>query len=402
MSVYDAFFGRWPGLNLQVLAPEHRGTDVYRQSSIITTMWQGVTGSTITLETVPLDIYDQQVAHALAENTADLVLVPAPWLPWLASQRWLAPLDPLVAESGPAWAAYADRANHPALYSELNFEQTRYLIPAFAEVQIVAYRQDWIDRIGAKPVPVPITLQRLLELVEGLHASPDYTGAWIGQSSHDAMGAWLSLFFSSGGVLADATDQIGLNSDAGRRSLSMLRDLPKVPSKEGPGSDQIFSDKPGSPGLCLLWSSEAHDVLSPEMTACFDRLGYTCLERSAGWSWSFAINSRSENPLQALAFALWATSKDNDRLQGMRSGAPVRVTTFSNAAGRNACPWYEVLSEALDRKPGLPGAVWMPAALMTLSTMVSKVLESSLQIDRALSLAEEELALIQQQTGITE
>lgn len=388
MSQRDVFFRNWQGSTIHILAVGDPAVDVYRADRPITQAWKQATGMAVDLEIVAWPDYVGKVFEVLGANDSTYDVVMAPgffWLPSFASSGWLVPLDSLLEKLADAWHAYDDADIMPNLRAEMSFGGQRYLLPSFAEVQMIFYRKDWIEEAGVGPVPIPLPVERFAEIARALHNPPLRYGTHLKGGTAESFPEWLPFHSALGGELFDSDERPVFGGQAGLKSLSFLANLKDVCGPDMAQSDNdsvLHLMRDGKLGIVNHWSGQAAlaaaRVHNPQYA---DRYGYSYFEHPWGSVWSFGVTSASQNKLAATAYLLWATNAENDRLQGQHSGSPARLSTF--AAGDDH-PWYPALRAALEHKRTFPSFVSFSERLGALYELVHEVLAGTSSVDAAL------------------
>jgi len=372
---------------IRILAIGDPASELYRSNGPLTGSWTEKTGIKVDVDIRPWAEYADLVFAELASGrgTCDVVMLPGFfWLPSMASKGYLSPLEDLLPRAEEAWKAFDFEDIPLSLRKELFFKNTHFLIPAFAEVQTVVYRQDLLEAAGVPPLQRPVPMDRYIETAETLHSPPTVYGTLLKGGPAESFPEWLPFLSAAGGGLFGPDERPVFDSAAGRESLRMMCSLREVsaPGVETADNEAVNSlIRSGKVGIVNHWSGQ----LGPLSVQAAGRYGYTYLEHPWGTVWSFGITSASRNKEAALAYLLYAANPANDILQGDLSGSPVRNATYRT----NRHPWYRTVAEALERKNSFPSFVRFGDLAGHLYSMVTEVLAGGVEPRRALRQAAE-------------
>jgi multiple sugar transport system substrate-binding protein len=288
---------------------------------------------------------------ASKDATLDVVLIdvirPAQW----AAAQWAEPLDSyLGAEKDAVMSKYL-----PA-YREANTVDGKVMaLPYFADVQLLYYRKDLLEKHGVAPPKTWAELttgaKKIMEAEKNTNLSGFQTA---GSPIEGTVCTYLVPMWGAGGTLTDKAGKLQLSSDAAKKPFDLWADM-KVSGVTPPDLAAIPTDKIRQnfqAGNLLygmtwgyVWNRAQNDADStvkgkvgvvplPGFTA--DKAA-TCIG-----GWQLAVTAFSKNKAEAVKLARWLSSPEVSKMQAIEaSHLPVFAEVYADADVLKANPWFK-------------------------------------------------------------
>jgi multiple sugar transport system substrate-binding protein len=288
---------------------------------------------------------------ASKDATLDVVLIdvirPAQW----AAAQWAEPLDSyLGAEKDAVMSKYL-----PA-YREANTVDGKVMaLPYFADVQLLYYRKDLLEKHGVAPPKTWAELttgaKKIMEAEKNTNLSGFQTA---GSPIEGTVCTYLVPMWGAGGTLTDKAGKLQLSSDAAKKPFDLWADM-KVSGVTPPDLAAIPTDKIRQnfqAGNLLygmtwgyVWNRAQNDADStvkgkvgvvplPGFTA--DKAA-TCIG-----GWQLAVTAFSKNKAEAVKLARWLSSPEVSKMQAIEaSHLPVFAEVYTDADVLKANPWFK-------------------------------------------------------------
>lgn len=293
----------------------------------------------VEVESINFARIDNVVIQSTAAGQGpDILNVYTDQLPMHVAARTVRPLDDLVG------AGWADEAKDFVVNTDfLRFDGKLMAIPWEARVWLLWYRQ---DQLKAANLQVPKTLDELKATAARLttDASMGFGfGASTAALGAGAVETFVPLFWAAGGQLFDAAGKTRINSEAGVRTLSYIRDLVAANAmKKSVASmsveDALTSVKAGTLSMTVMGSFRVGAARAAAATA--ETLmtapvpGWTAAAPAPARvaSQTLTVGATSKHPQGALAFIRHYTSPAA-QLAFARAGVmPSRLSTYASPA----------------------------------------------------------------------
>ena len=305
----------------------------------------------------------------------DVITVGPFEVPMWAKQGWLTE----VGKPAAADANYDLNDVFPAMKAGLTYEDGLYALPFYGESSMVFYNKPAMEAAGIT-VPERPTWQEMADIAAKVNKPGELYGACLrGLPGWGEMGAPLGTVINAfGGSWFDMDWKAQLDSPKSAAAIKFYLDLLK--NYGPPGAEQNgFTENETlfTQGKCGFWydaTSAAELLTDPKINPNgYDKVGFAygpSAELKSGnwlWSWNFAIPKDTKNPEAALAFSMWATSKDYQAALVAKEGwgrAPTgsRASTYSNPAYlERAKGFAEIVLNAIEEaNPNEPTAMKVP------------------------------------------
>lgn len=346
----------------------------------------------VTINALPAPT-DQQHHYYLtalgAKNKSfDIMRIDTIWIAEFASAGWLESLEDCMNKT--------DRTSFLPVMEETNvFQGTLYAIPWDANVGLLYYRKDLLEKYHMRP---PGTWEELIELCTQISASESVYGyLWQGKQYEGLICNFIEFISSKNGGIIDSTGNIIIDSERNTMALDLMRDLiwkyrvsPQntYSELEEESSRHLFQQ---GKGLFLrnwtyVWGLCQED---PSMKG---KVGVSLLPRfsdgkpaSVYGGWHLAINAYSGKKEQAWQLIQFLTSHEAQKELAMHaSWMPSRTALYKDQELVEKLPFLPVVESALHDvqiRPNVPCYQWISDILQK---HVNKVLSNRTSSEEAL------------------
>lgn len=288
---------------------------------------------------------------AAKDSALDVVLIdvirPAQW----AAAQWAEPLDSyLGADKDKVMAQYL-----PA-YREANIVNGKVIaLPYFADVQLLYYRKDLLDKHGVKPPTTWAELQASAEKIQKAEGNAQLSGfQTAGAPIEGTVCTYLVPMWGAGGNLTDAAGKLTLTGDAAKKPFELWDNLKKA-SVTPPNLAEIPTDRIRQNfqagnliyGMTwgYVWNRTQNDADSTVKgkTGVVPLPGFTA-DKAATCigGWQLAVTSFSKNKAEAVKLARWLSSPEVSKMQAIEaSHLPVFASVYGDADVLAKNPWFK-------------------------------------------------------------
>jgi len=330
---------------------------------------------------------------------ADLLVVPADWLPALAAGGRIRPLTSSLDQAPPQdWPA----AWSPSFHEGITWGDDVYGLPFHDGPQLLFTRPSLLAERGLEP---PTTWSELLAVAAALHEPASRSGTVLAGApdGHNNVYDLVLHLRRLGGDLIDGTGRIVLDTAPMRAALAFLREV--VTTLVSPAAAQMDSNASGEEfaagrvGVAVNWAGYAalaavgtvgddfacavaptHDDGSPTVTV--NAFWVTCVSTSCA------------DPDRAWDYLRHATSAAMD-LETTRAGASgARRSTWADPDLLVAHPEHALFEQAHAHSRPLPPVPELPALVGVLNTLVDAVVWHGEPVDPALATATADVATL--------
>jgi len=323
---------------------------------------------------------------------ADLLVVPADWLPALAAAGRVRSLTSHLEQTPPeGWPS----AWSPSFHEGITWGSGVYGVPFHDGPQLLFTRPSLLAQHGLEP---PTTWSQLLaqaaELQEpGVRAGTVLAGAPDGHNNVYDLVLHLRRF---GGDLVDTSGRVVLDTAPMRAALAFLREVVTTlvsPTAAGMDSNESGEEfAAGGVGVAVNWAGYASLAAAGEVTDDFACAvapthddGRPTVTVNAFWV--TCVTTSCADPDRAWDYLRHATSAAMD-LETTRAGASgARRSTWADADLLVAHPEHALFEQAHAHSRPLPPVPELPALVGVLSTLVDAVVWHGEPADPALAAA---------------
>jgi len=293
---------------------------------------------TVNLTVLPENEIRQTVTQDVAAGSGQLdVFTIGPFeVPLWAANGWLEE----VGTAAGADPNYDVADLFPSMTAGLTFEDGLYALPFYGESAMTFYRKDLFEAAGLT-MPERPTWDQIAEFAAAINQPGEVSGLCLrGLPGWGEQGAPLTTVINAfGGRWFDEEWNAALSEED---SAAAIRFYIENLQQYGPaGVEQngfTESETLLIQGQCAQWydaTSAAELITDPEINPDFEQVGFAygpSQKLPTGnwlWSWNFAMASNSDAKEAALAFMMWATSKEYIELVVEAEGGWGRAPTGS-------------------------------------------------------------------------
>ncbi|WP_181804047.1 extracellular solute-binding protein [Streptomyces shenzhenensis] len=352
---------------------------------------------TVTARWVELPVLQQSVLRQDAD--ADLLLVPADWLPALAARGAIAGLDGQLARRQPegwpdAWSA--------SFLEGVSFSGQVWGLPFHDGPQLLFTRSDLYAAHGLTP---PATWAELAGHAARLHEPGRCAGTVLAGApdGHNNVYDFLVHLRRYGGDLF-GDDGVVLDGQPARRALSFLRELvttvvdPRAHALDSADSGVEFAE--GRVAVTVNWAGFAALAADGPVAGRFDTAvvpahddGHPTTTVNAFWA--LAVSSRCDRPELAWDYLCHTASAAMDRATSRAGASGVRKSTWTDPDVLGRRPEYRLFEAAHEHSRPLPRIPRIVEVVEVLNELVDAVVwcgeEAGPALARAHARIEDEL-----------
>ena len=288
---------------------------------------------------VPNESRSIYVTNFTARNSKpDIIAVDVIWPGDFAARGWIAPLEDYIAEE-----ELADYL--PGFLAAAQVGGSTYAIPLYIDGIHLFYRADLLDKYE---LDVPTTWEELIAaaqtVVEG-EANPDLAGFVSMWAKIEGLFMnWLAFFQGAGGTFFDADGNLGINSDAGVKSLSTMVGM----LQSGVAPESVLTFRPNDARLLFqqeravflmvqdfVWAELTSDDSPVKDGVALTRVPYfegnDDTNTTVIGGFLLAVNAHSENPGVAADFVKCFTSYESQVQAALIQGkVPTRPAVYDD------------------------------------------------------------------------
>lgn len=306
-------------------------------------------------------------------SAPDIVALTDTWLPGLAAQGLLVPLDAYVESNSLDLSQFL-----PQTLEASRLNGALYGLPRLTDGGLLYYRADLFQ---AADLPVPSTWEEIqhaaLRLKE--EGGLDHGYVWQGAEYDSLACTTLEFVWASGGEVQSVDGRIQFDSPSTRQALAQMLDL--VASGASPAditgyregtSLQAFAQ--GHAALMRNWAY-AWDRVNAEDSTVRGQVGMAPLPASCQLGQTLALSAHSLYPERAFRFMQFLTGYDAQRDLALRlNRPPTRAAVYQEPSLLAARPEYATLGPALTQTRSRPGGAAVMAFSEAISAEVSQML----------------------------
>lgn len=325
---------------------------------------------------------------------ADVLVVPADWLPALASAKRIRPLSARVAEAPPAgWPTAWSRS----FLDGVTWRDEVWGVPFHDGPQLLFTHR---HAFAAAGLPAPATWTELMASATVLHG-PGRAGTVLGGApdGHNNVYDFVLHLWRCGGDLLDG-DTVVLDSPAAVEALAFLRGVATslVPDDahelDSNGSGAAFAE--GRVAVTVNWAGYAALASAGAMAGAFEtRVAPTHDDgsptRTVNAFWATVLTSTCSDPDLAWSYVRHAASPEMDLATTLRGACGARRGTWSHPDVVADHPEYALFDAAHAHSRPLPRVPELPAIVDVLNDLVEAVVWLGRDAATELSRAQHEL-----------
>ncbi|MGL5361301.1 MAG: extracellular solute-binding protein [Bosea sp. (in: a-proteobacteria)] len=341
---------------------------------------------------------------ASKDSALDVVLIdvirPAQW----AAAQWAEPLDAyLGAEKDAVMAKYL------AAYREANIVNGKVIaLPYFADVQLLYYRKDLLEKHGVQPPKTWAELKTGAEKIMKAEGNANLSGfQTAGAPIEGTVCTYLVPMWGAGGELTDKAGKLTMNTDAAKKPFELWADL-KAAGITPPNLAEIPTDRirqnfqAGNLLFGMTWgyvwqrSQNDADSTVKEKVGVVPLPGFTA-DKAATCigGWQLAVSSFSKNKAEAYRFARYLSSPEVSKMQAIAaSHMPVFPEVYTDPDVLKANPWFAQALPVVQTARARPVSPSYPKVSEVMRTNMNAFLAGSKTADAALADMTKELGAI--------
>jgi len=331
---------------------------------------------------------------------ADLLVVPADWLPALAAAGRVRPLTAHVAAAPPeGWPEAWPASFHHGITWDLDV----FGLPFHDGPQLLFTRPRLLAERG---LATPRTWSDLIEVAQRLHEPPDRAGTVLAGApdGHNNVYDFVLHLWRHGGDLL-AGDRVTLDTAEARATLEFLRRWattlvsPDAHALDSNGSGEEFAA--GRVGVAVNWAgyaalAAASDVATDHACAVAPTHDDGTPTTTVNAFWVSCVTTGCAEPDRAWDYLRHAASAEMDRATTTAGASGTRRSTWADERVLEAHPEYALFEAAHATSRPLPRIAQLPAVVSVLNELVDAVVWRGEPVGPALANAQravEELVL---------
>jgi len=323
-------------------------------------------------------------------------------IPDLASKGKLVALDDMVSKYGDK---YTLNDIDPAMRKIMSYDGKLYGLPMQAQIHVMAYRKDLLDKNGIKP---PTTFAELKAAAEKIKSAEGmkYPIAFPMLASGDLATAYGSALASLGKGLVDpATKKPNFDSPESAKALQSLKDLlplmdPQVTTFDQPKVQQQLYN--GTAAFGWMFSGRMIDLTQQKNTKYFDKFAFVAppAVESGGKSfaalsvdgWSLPYNTKVD---KNLLFEVMAASVSKEA----SSSAIPAAYPARKGLDQSKSPYAAAADQAIANLQEPTPGPWNPPVTNATLPVIADVITGKISIPegqaKAQAIAEKEMSAYQ-------
>ena len=324
---------------------------------------------------------------------ADLLVVPADWLPALAAAGRVRALTPYLGQSPPqGWP----EAWSPSFVDGITWGDEVYGLPFHDGPQLLFTRPSLLAAHGLRP---PTTWSELLAVAAALHEPDGVAGTVLAgrPDGHNNVYDLVLHLRRFGGDLVDAQGRTTLDTAAMRSALTFLREVATTlvsPAAAGMDSnDSGFAFAAGDVAVAVNWAGYA--ALAAAGAVAEDFACAVAPKNDDGTPtvtvnafWVTCISTSCADPDRAWDYLRHATSAAMDRETTRAGASGARRSTWADPELLVAHPEHALFEQAHDHSRPLPRVPGLPALVGVLNELVDAVVWHGEPLEPALASAD--------------
>ncbi len=375
--------------------------------------WEKKTGNSVELVELPYpNLQDKVFTDAQAgTGSYDAIFIDDPWMPFLASNNYLTPLDSLGYKVDTDFVQKSlDVASWPPPTgprlpgTPKDATPKLYALPALGNVQLFWYRKDIITT-------PPATIQDLMKAVtenSGPGKAVPYGFTVRGKKGNPVVTDFNAWNWSYGGDIFDDNWKVIVN---GPKSVQALKDELSMAKLSPPGVANADADEQaiallnGSTLAGIIWPAYNAQIDDPSKSKVSGKIAVVPFPKgekqtSQLGNWLLAIPAAAKNKEVALDFITWATSADvMKQWVGATGVPPTRTSVFKDPELSKKYWWQEANLEALSNATWRPRTPEWSKVEDILGTYLSKAIAGDMDAQAALDAAAKEITDVMTQAG---
>ena len=347
-DVFDQMKPRWAAADVDWMQQKGKtlvlGAEQHPWTAAITPILPHFTRLTgITVQTQPQSEteYTAQLPVKLGAGSA----TPDVYMVWAIGQAiqagWLEPLDEMMADKrliDRAWWDDADLFSSAREFQRWS-DGKQYLMAITAESEMLFLNQTMLD---AKHLPVPRTMEELLETAKALKTDDAAGIALRAKSTGDSTWPVGGFIFGHGGAIIALDGKVALNRPEAVAGVDLYGRLLREAGPVGISSYQwtecLNDFMAGALAIGCDSSNFATDIADPKKSQVAGHATYAMMPKAGDhpvkpnmWHWTCGINAKSKNKEAAFLFLQWVNSKPTALLTAASGLATPRASAWASS-----------------------------------------------------------------------
>jgi len=281
----------------------------------------------------------------------DLILIDVVRPAQYAAAGWAEPLDGYFA---PGEKERVLSSVLPA-YAEANqVDGTLYALPSFADALFLYYRTDLFEKYGLQPPKTWEEARAAARTIQQGEGDPNLQGiSFQGAPIEGTVCTFLVPFWGAGGQLTDASGNVTVENEQGRRAMGLWTGLKedgiaKASVAEVRTDDTRLEFQAGNVAMAVLWAYGWNHFQNTEGTRVAGKVGVVPLPAFEGGSpatciggWQWAMSAFSAKKPQAFDLLRYLTSEEASKTMALAaSNLPVYPSVYEDPEVLAANPWF--------------------------------------------------------------
>ncbi len=347
------------------------------------------------LRIIPWEQYrDTLMAGLLSEESPwQAAFVPGHiWLPELAENHLIAPMNPLMAAvPEDVRLAYDAEDIVPAVEKECQYQGQPYLLPLFTDGHILFYRKDVFDIAEDGAVPV-ISTKAIASMAQKGHQPPHRYGLALKADASEIFTDWLPYLWDSGGRIFNNEGEPDLACAVNVEALEYYCSLRALcpPDAWRYGNAEIADAlRRGEAALIATWGGQVAPLFleNPSLAKIYGAAVFS-VPWNATWGVGIPENQSQDAKMRAMTTLMQVMGPSIDEAVVVAAGSPVRARTYSSAALARY-PWLAAQRLMLERAKLLPADPRLGLFLGDLYAFVHKAFIGEMSPKAALEAVQE-------------
>lgn len=357
------------------------------------------TGIQIEFIDIPHDnMHERFVQEAISQSgSIDIFNADQPWISEFASRKWIEPLSKKISAT--------DKADFfKAAIEASSYKGELYAIPYFIHTPVLYYRTDLFEKAGLKPPTTWEEFRKCAKVLTNVKIG-QYGTIIEGKQAGEPVTHLIDWLYQNGANFIDDQGKVTINSKPAAETFEFLLDMMYKDQSVMPGSvgydnadvHNIFMQ--GKVAMVKNWPYMYAMAKDPNQSTVAGKFSIIPqpkgkYQKSAVWTWGFAISTSSKNKDAAWDFIKWATSAENLAKMGIRNINPVprasslEMVKADKSLDKKDIEAIKIMSEAVTYGQNATESPKFPAIQSELSVILSRILSRQESVLTGLDNAE--------------
>lgn len=380
-------------VTVNVLAYNSSAVDPYTNTMVASCSHRNVTVKHDPID-FPGQVQKTQATLGSERGSYDIIETYSFVIPTYGSQEKLEPLDDLYAK-------YSDKFQldkiSPAMRESVTYDGKLYNLPMQAQVHVLAYRKDVLDKHGIQP---PKNLDEMMAAAKKIQDSGDmkYPIALPFLASGDIGTAYANMMLAQDKPYVDhATKRPNFDSPEAKKALETMRALlpymdPQVTTFDQPKvQQQIYN---GTAAFAIMFSGRMNDLVQEKNSQYYDRIGFAASPAVVPGGKSFASLSvdgwsipKNTAVDKDLLFQVIASSVSEE---ASKASVPAAFPAREGMATKDNSPYAEAATESMNNVPSPQLHPYVPEVNNAVLPVIARVMTGQVSVDEGLQQMQSE------------